>query len=180
MVGKTQLGASQMNLAGFSSARNIDPVDGFIEAVKAKKHQGFVCGNRYDFLDKLLHFLEENEHSSIICSDPKIQSYLDSCGQQYVDENTISAHTAEVLCTADLAIAEKGMMVFDIKNESLSRQPNIFIIHQDHILGSIKAFFSRIKYQDSQGESKSVHLVKAGKREETQPQQAYFVLKFKQ
>ena len=180
MVGKNQQGASQLHLSGFGTARNIDPVEGFIEAVKAKNHEGYVCGNRYDFLDKLLHFLEENQHSSIICSDPKIRAYLDSCGQQYVDENTISAHTAEVLCTADLAIAEKGMIVFDIRNESISRQPNIFIIHQDHILGSIKSFFSRIKYQDSQGDSKSVQLVKAGKRQESQPKKAYFVLKFKQ
>ena len=154
------------------------PTASLVELLVSLGHSAQVCSNKYDFLDKLLGHLEEQSGVSVICTDPRIQAHLDSCGQIYFEEETIGVGNAEPLCTAKMAVAETGTIVPSLDIDQLPTRPRVYIIHQEQVISTIKTLFDKFKYRLSQGEEGSISVVQPGSIDSEDDQRmVFFILK---
>lgn len=134
-----------------------------------------VCVNKYDFLDKFLTFLESTKSDQVICTDPKIQGFLESCGQTYVDENTIGSQNAVVMSMVSTAVSETGTLTFYDQTIDLLRfTPTIYVVHHDQIVKTMKTLLDRVRYQYSVGERRRVAFLQPGTLEKPT---AVFIIK---
>lgn len=123
-----------------------------------------VCVNKYDFLDKFLTFLESTKSDKVICTDSRVQGFLESCGQGYVEESIIGSQDAVVMSTVSTAVSETGTLTFyDQAIDLLRFTPTIFVVNHDQIVKTMKTLLDRVRYQYSVGDRRRVAFLQPGK-----------------